>query len=88
LFRATTFERAMDVYKGLAGFDGGLRLLAGLNVYNWFLMGAGMVIIFLFPNIHHVDIRPTRSWAMVTGMLLAASIGGVMAYSPFIYFQF
>lgn len=88
LFRAATFERAVDVYKGLGSFNGGLKLLAGLDIYNWLLMGAGMVIVLLFPNIHHVDIRPTWPWAIVTGILLAASISGVVAYSPFIYFQF
>ncbi len=88
LFRATSFDRAVDVYKGLAGFDGGLELLAGFDLYNWLLMGAGMIIILLLPNIHHVEIRPGRRWAVITGILLAASISGLMAYSPFIYFQF
>ena len=88
LFRATSFERAVEIYQALGSWTGGIKLLSGIPSLNWAWMAIATVVILFFPNIHEINIRQSTRWALATGLLLAVSIAGVTVYSPFIYYQF
>ena len=88
LFRASSFQRAVDMYKGFFNFGKGIHLIQGMSIVAWSAFFLSMFIMFFFKNIHEREIKPTAAWALATGLLLALSISGALVSSPFIYFQF
>lgn len=98
MFRATSVDRAFDMYQGMFGFNGwGIS-----DAYAWQLAGmpvtaliAGLIIIFAVPfaeNKYGKKIREMTGFIpqmlMIGLFMLSVLKLSYQSYSPFLYFQF
>lgn len=101
LFRATSFERALAVLKGMFGVHGldaltyvhssGLALpevFAGFQLRQLGMLGVAAGLVFFAPN--SLEMKKPRHpvFAMLLGVVLLATMLQLMEATPFLYFQF
>jgi len=91
MFRAPSVDVAGDVYGamlGLNGFDSAAKLSTLVGVWFALALAALLVFVNVAPNTAHIEVRPTRRYAVATGVLLGAAFLAIAAPSQFLYFQF
>jgi D-alanyl-lipoteichoic acid acyltransferase DltB (MBOAT superfamily) len=88
-FRASSLRAAADVLKAMAGLNGvsGEGILRVAPLLAAFIVG-GLLWVNLLPNTWQIQPRPKLRYALVLGILLAASLLALSKPSPFLYVQF
>lgn len=85
-FRAPSLHAAADVLQAMAGLQGGDEPRLARTLVAAILFGLAWVN--LMPNTWQLQPRPTRRWALVLGLLLAASLLAMSNPAAFLYVQF
>jgi len=89
-FRATSLTQAMGLLRvmfGLgSGAGGNLGLVGSPTAY--VVLGLGLGITLLLPDIWHLRLPRGRGWAFLLAVLLLGCIFRFASPSPFLYFQF
>ncbi len=88
-FRASSLRAAKDVLQAMLGFNGvgGEGILRVAPVLAAFIVG-GILWVNLLPNTWEIQPRPKLRYALLLGILLAASLLALSKPSPFLYVQF
>ena len=88
-FRASSLRAAADVLKAMAGLNGvsGDGILRVAPLLAAFIVG-GLLWVNLLPNTWEIQPRPKLRYALLLGILLAASLLALSKPSPFLYVQF
>ncbi|NLE23598.1 MAG: MBOAT family protein [Actinobacteria bacterium] len=88
-FRASSLRAAKDVLESMAGLQGvsGEDILPVAPLLGAFVVG-GLLWVNLLPNTWEIQPRPKLRYALVLGILLAASLLALSKPSPFLYVQF
>ena len=88
-FRASSLRAAVDVLKAMLGLNGvsGEGILRVAPVLAAFIVG-GLLWVNLLPNTWQIQPRPKLRYALLLGILLAASLLALSKPSPFLYVQF
>jgi hypothetical protein len=88
-FRASTMRAAADVLKAMVGLNGvsGEGILRVAPLLAAFIVG-GLLWVNLLPNTWEIQPRPRLRYALLLGILLAASLLALSKPSPFLYVQF
>ena len=88
-FRASSLRAAKNVFEAMLGLQGvsgeGIRTVAPLLAA--FIVG-GLLWVNLLPNTWEIQPRPKLRYALLLGILLAASLLALSKPSPFLYVQF
>jgi alginate O-acetyltransferase complex protein AlgI len=88
-FRASSLRAAKNVFEAMLGLQGvsgeGIRTVAPLLAA--FIAG-GLLWVNLLPNTWEIQPRPRLRYALLLGILLAASLLALSKPSPFLYVQF
>ncbi len=88
-FRASSLRAAKDVLQAMLGLNGvgGEGILRVAPVLAAFIVG-GILWVNLLPNTWEIQPRPKLRYALLLGILLAASLLALSKPSPFLYVQF
>ena len=88
-FRASSLRAAADVLAAMAGLKGvsGEGILRVVPLLAAFIVG-GLLWVNLLPNTWEIQPRPKLRYALLLGILLAASLLALSKPSPFLYVQF
>ncbi len=88
-FRASSMRAAADVLKAMVGLNGvsGEGILRVAPLLAAFIV-AGLLWVNLLPNTWEIQPRPKLRYALLLGILLAASLLALSKPSPFLYVQF
>jgi hypothetical protein len=89
VFRASSLSAAKDVLASMAGLQGvsGEGILPAAPVLAAFIVG-GLLWVNLLPNTWQIQPRPKLRYALLLGIVLAASLLALSKPSPFLYVQF
>ncbi len=88
-FRATSLRAAKDVLQAMLGLNGvsGAGIVRVAPLLAAFIVG-GLLWVNLLPNTWQIQPRPNLRYALLLGILLAASLLALSKPSPFLYVQF
>jgi len=88
-FRATSVRAALKILASMAGLRGvsGEETLGVAPLFAAFIVG-GLLWVNLLPNTWQITPRPRLRYAVLLGVLLAASLLALSKRSPFLYVQF
>lgn len=88
-FRATSVRAALKILASMVGLRGvsGEETLGVAPLFAAFIVG-GLLWVNLLPNTWQITPRPRLRYAVLLGVLLAASLLALSKRSPFLYVQF
>jgi D-alanyl-lipoteichoic acid acyltransferase DltB (MBOAT superfamily) len=89
VFRASSLSAAKDVLASMVGLQGvsGEGILPVAPILAALIVG-GLLWVNLLPNTWEIQPRPKLRYALLLGILLAASLLALSEPSPFLYVQF
>jgi alginate O-acetyltransferase complex protein AlgI len=92
LFRSASMADALEIYRGMAGFNGIAAVgifFARLDAVFWIVFAVGVLaVVSEGRTVRWLPSLPVRRFLLLAGFVAAVHELGSQGYNPFLYFQF